>query len=167
MKAGWACSQPGTGAYPAVTGPVRIPGPGGTFLSSPATGALLGWGGVPLVANFSCWCANGAGTFATPALGCAALACPFPQRCVDAWPGAPGNGTACAPGSQDIGCAMCSARYYRYKDDCLPCPNNARQLIAFLAILSCALPPAAPPRRTQGAAANDASRACSPTQLFC
>ena len=139
LRAGWSCNQPGRVGYDDVIGPVRIPGPGGTFLHSNTTGALLGWGAVPLSLNFSCWCANAAGTFSEPSLDCAAVACPFPARCVDRWPQAIKNGTVCSLGSEGSSCAVCSKHFYRWLDTCRPCPNNQGAIIVLLVIFTSTL----------------------------
>ena len=72
---------------------------------------------VPLNARLVCSCANLAGTFANESLGCTAAACPFPARCL-------GNGTTCVDGATGPACSLCAPRWYRFRDDCLPCPHN-------------------------------------------
>jgi hypothetical protein len=132
LRPGWSCNQ---AQYAALVGPYRLPGPDGTSLRSSTTGELLGFGAVPTLANVSCWCINAAGTFTSSALDCAPFACPFPARCVDAT-AAPRNGTACLLGSEGSSCAVCSKRFYRWRDDCRACPDNRGVVIALLVVVS-------------------------------
>ncbi len=120
---GWKCQQPGSpgGDFADVEGPFAIPGPGGTTLTD-AQGVPQGWGAVPALYNFSCWCANPAGTYANETLNCVAEPCPYPGRCVDRT--VPNNGTACGIGSEGVACVRCSLQYYRYRDECRPCPKS-------------------------------------------
>jgi len=74
-------------------------------------------GVVPTSATLVCSCANVAGTYANETLGCAPFACPFPARCL-------GNGTTCISGAVSTACSLCAKRYYRFNDDCRPCPNG-------------------------------------------
>ena len=79
--------------------------------NQPATGI------VPLNAKLVCGCANGLGTFANESLNCLPFPCPFPDRCL-------GNGTTCVDGCTGPSCSLCSTRWYRWRDECRPCPEG-------------------------------------------
>jgi hypothetical protein len=119
--------QPGAGGTPDIPGPVRIPGPDGTYLAG------RGWGEVPQAAALSCWCTAPTGFFANVTTGCVAAACPFPRRCVEAT-FAPGNGTHCTEGSEGDACIKCSKRWYRLGADCRPCPEGVSPAVILLGI---------------------------------
>ena len=114
-------------------GDVPIPGPGGTTLAG------VGWAAVPHLANVTCWCANAAGTYATPSTGCVTAPCPFPQRCKDMSPYVKVNGTVCSTGAKGQACELCINRYYRYQDTCAPCPKNQNVAVILGALLGLGL----------------------------
>ncbi len=134
---GFLCAQPGSSSLEDprlvtvndVQGDVPIPGPGGTLLQG------LGWGAVPHLASVTCWCANLAGTYAEPSNGCVPAVCPFPQRCADFSPYVVANGTACSLGARGRACEVCSPRWYRYVDSCLPCPEDQSAITIVAALL--------------------------------
>ena len=136
VRPNWACHQIGSPDLPAVTpalfpGEVAIPGPGQTFLLD-ANGYPLFWGVAPARMNVSCRCANDAGTYANESVAdCAAAPCPYPARCVAV--GKRNNGTACVGGSEGVGCAQCSVRWYRYGLECRPCPTGIPVTLVLLA----------------------------------
>jgi hypothetical protein len=127
FRAGFSCVQPGVGDTPDVPGPVRIPGPDGTYLVG------RGWGEVPQHSALNCWCTAPPGFFANTTTGCVATACPFPRRCIEA-PFAPGNGTHCVEGSEGDACIKCSKRWYRLAGDCRPCPEGVSPAVILLGI---------------------------------
>jgi hypothetical protein len=86
-------------------------------------------GVVPLNARLVCSCANGRGTFANESLACAPFACPFPDRCL-------GNGTTCVAGATGASCSLCAPRWYRFRDDCRPCPTGVPPGLVLLGILA-------------------------------
>lgn len=105
-------------------------------------GVVQGWGAVPYLASLSCWCANAAGTYAVPAAGCLPEPCPFPARCVDeAWtasdvnPYVKRNGTKCITGAGGAACDVCAKRWFRYIDECRPCPTGVPIGVILLALL--------------------------------
>jgi hypothetical protein len=81
-------------------------------------GIAQGWGQVPYNATVRCWCANDVGTLANVSDDCVAQACPFPGRCVAAWPeAATANGTVCAAGADGPLCTVCITRWYKFRDE--------------------------------------------------
>ena len=127
FRPGWACSQPED------EGPIPIPGPGDSVFMQ--NGIAQGWGEVPYNATVRCWCANDAGTLANVSDDCVAQACPFPGRCVAAWPQAPtANGTVCAAGADGPLCTVCITRWYKFRDECRPCPTGVPIALILLGI---------------------------------
>ena len=130
---GWRCQQPGSPGYiQEIEGPIPIPGPDNTQYVD-ALGVPQGWGEVPLRTTFGCWCANVAGTYANTTRDCVPEACPYPIRCV-ARTLAFVNGTTCARGSEGTACITCSKRFYRLRDECVPCPTGIPVSVILLAI---------------------------------
>ena len=84
---------------------------------------------VPLNAKLICGCANGAGTFANESLNCLPFPCPFPARCL-------GNGTTCVDGATGPSCSLCSKRWYRWRDECRPCPEGIPPGIVLISIFA-------------------------------
>jgi hypothetical protein len=130
---GWRCRQPGSPGTYDFEGPVPIPGPDGTVFT--LAGLSQGWAAVPRGgSSVQCWCANAPGTYANESFACVAEACPYPARCVAR--GEPGNGTACVSGAEGVACARCSRRWYRFRDECRPCPSGVPSSMVLLAVLA-------------------------------
>ena len=89
---------------------------------------------MPYGYNISCWCTAPLGSYASPLTNCFATPCPFPNRCVLENPALPNNGTTCTIGSTGAGCAKCSLRYYRYLNDCRPCPTGVNPAVVVLGV---------------------------------
>ncbi len=130
---GWACQQPGSPGLAEIEGPIPIPGAGGTQYVD-ALGVPQGWGQVPQRGSFTCWCVNAAGTFANESSGCVAEPCPYASRCVNRVAGVLNNGTSCAHGSEGLACISCVKRWYRYRDECRPCPEGIPISVVLLCI---------------------------------
>jgi hypothetical protein len=101
-----------------------------------ALGVPQGWAQVPRAQHLFCWCTNGVGTFANESTGCTPEPCPYPPRCVDRLDGVPNNGTTCVEGSTGLACVRCSRRWYRYRDDCLPCPIGVPKSVILLGVFA-------------------------------
>jgi hypothetical protein len=127
---GWRCIQPGSPGRYEIEGPIPIPGPDGTRFT--VDNVPQGWGEVPLAQSITCWCANVAGTFANESFGCVAEPCPYRDRCLDR--GEPNNGTVCIVGSEGTACAKCSRRWYRFRDECRPCPTGVPVSVILLGL---------------------------------
>ena len=84
---------------------------------------------VPLNAILVCSCANGVGTFANESMNCAPFPCPFPDRCL-------GNGTTCVDGATGPSCSLCSTRWYRWRDECRPCPDGVPPGIVLISVFA-------------------------------
>jgi hypothetical protein len=98
-------------------------------------GVAQGWGEVPMHGSIVCWCINAAGTYANESSRCIAEACPYAGRCVARFPElVEANGTRCTDGSEGVACVTCSRRWYRFRDECRPCPVGVPVSVVLLAI---------------------------------